>query len=464
MALDIPATAVDEAAMPCHDWRVLASKHDELWDLAVRPSGKLTSEELQERKREGERRLPAEVVGSLLLQHAALQSWAVAESAPNCAAATEAVASWLGKQSGLRLRRSDWTVLLEVCTGAEDGLADLALPRVDFLEWPKFIVDMGRGRGCPSLGTLCARRLMREPEAWGLRLPKFKAQRELCERRGGGVGFHAARFSAHDPFPQLVPGSALRSAQFSDAWPYRLLRLKQRMRVIHQHPNKRLGTGAIVWGAAVAFCEELERRGCNYMEGKRVIELGAGTGVCALQAALLGARAVVATDLLSPGAVEEQSEAVEAFERDGGLPDDSLLRLIEKNFAANAAALPPPEQQLRRAVPLLWGNASQEARVLELCGGGCDMILCSEVAYDSSVFPLLLKTLIQLMSASRNNGSSCCVLMCHYPRAQGGNDEPEIREFERQAIAAGLAVDVRDVVGVTTGQHYVFHELRLVDS
>lgn len=55
------------------------------------------------------------------------------------------------------------------------------------------------------------------------------------------------------------------------------------------------GTGATVWPAAMVLLKYLERN-FALINGKRVVDLGSGTGVTSLAAALLGARHVVCTD------------------------------------------------------------------------------------------------------------------------------------------------------------------------
>ncbi|XP_009294376.1 protein N-lysine methyltransferase METTL21A isoform X2 [Danio rerio] len=55
---------------------------------------------------------------------------------------------------------------------------------------------------------------------------------------------------------------------------------------------KRLGVAAVVWDAAVVLCMFLEM-GKVDLKGKRVIELGAGTGLVGIVAALLGANVTI---------------------------------------------------------------------------------------------------------------------------------------------------------------------------
>lgn len=55
------------------------------------------------------------------------------------------------------------------------------------------------------------------------------------------------------------------------------------------------GTGSSVWDAAIALSMLLEKS--REPLGKRVLELGAGTGLCGIYASTLGASSVVLTDL-----------------------------------------------------------------------------------------------------------------------------------------------------------------------
>jgi predicted nicotinamide N-methyase len=56
------------------------------------------------------------------------------------------------------------------------------------------------------------------------------------------------------------------------------------------------GTGATVWPASVILIKYLERHAVALLHEKRVVDLGAGTGVTSIAAALLGASHCVCTD------------------------------------------------------------------------------------------------------------------------------------------------------------------------
>ena len=58
------------------------------------------------------------------------------------------------------------------------------------------------------------------------------------------------------------------------------------------------GSGGIVWEAADALLRWLDvRYAPSGLKGCTVVELGAGTGVCGLACAMLGAKRVILTDL-----------------------------------------------------------------------------------------------------------------------------------------------------------------------
>lgn len=56
------------------------------------------------------------------------------------------------------------------------------------------------------------------------------------------------------------------------------------------------GTGATVWPAAVVLTRYLERHATTLLRDKRVVDLGSGTGITSIAAALLGAKEVICTD------------------------------------------------------------------------------------------------------------------------------------------------------------------------
>jgi len=341
-----------------------------------------------------------------------------------------------------------------------------------------------------------------------------------CRLGGAGVTFFPSRLNPHDPFTLVSPPSSsnarnerskhLRVAQFCCDWPWRVISLAGKPRRVFQSLQGSLGTGAVVWGGAVALCDELGSRGASRM---RVVELGAGQGLGSLCSLLLGARTVVATDLVpateaaavregeeqtGAGTVVEMGAALagggEEGARGGG---SSLLDLIAKNMATNAHAFPHNTDTAHQeaaglgkrwhVAPLVWGDAVQTERVLGLAGGACDLVLASECAYDELCFGDLLATLKALSSepsppprtppgrgdsptesgSSARSGDSCVglsateVLLSHYPRTQAGGAQPELRAFERQAREAGFAIARFCSFAASTGVEYELHSMRM---
>ena len=330
-----------------------------------------------------------------------------------------------------------------MCLSADDELSTVRLGRTDLTPWPaeveKIILspDTSPSDGAeerrityppvPPLRALCARLIAREYAAFSPSLASIDGTvsgkgdnlstmsiRHDIHRFGGGVRFHPARICPHDPSELGVVGGAdvgpaalgwVREAGWSASWPYRVLRLAGQPRRVNQFVDawhtKRVGTGAQVWGGALALCEELERRSSecsnetstatsNWMAGKRVVELGSGQGVGSLAAALLGAAAVVSTDLLPDPLQSDGSSVGAAGKCFGG----NLLDLIAMNRNLNSRFIPnlrclgperPNESNVSEnlatlsgptwaVMPLKWGDIAGTKAVLDVLGGSCDLV------------------------------------------------------------------------------------------
>jgi len=125
-------------------------------------------------------------------------------------------------------------------------------------------------------------------------------------------------------------------------------------------------TGLLVWPAARAFSAHL----CLHPEivrGKRVVELGAGTGLAGLVAAALGAKEVVMTDLTA------------------------TLPLLKRNVERNAAAVTTPMS----ALELRWG--AEEGPGAEL--SDFDVIIACEIVYqhDAETYEALVRSMKKLL-------------------------------------------------------------------
>ncbi|KAM6038931.1 EEF1A lysine methyltransferase 3 [Theristicus caerulescens] len=200
-----------------------------------------------------------------------------------------------------------------------------------------------------------------------------------------------------EPEAEGAGAGALRSvfprdpALFADAFPVeRRYRFCGRRLRIAQHHGPRLGPAACVWEAALSLCRFLEEQRCDF-RGRRVIELGAGTGIVGILAAFLGGDVTI-TD--QPAAL------------------DQIRENIGLNFPGAAPGRP-------RARALVWG---QDAGAFP---GGYEVILGSDIFYHPPSFPPLLGTLRRLCAPR------ALALLCAKMR---GGDDGGARRFFRQML------------------------------
>ncbi|CAL1597875.1 unnamed protein product [Knipowitschia caucasica] len=127
---------------------------------------------------------------------------------------------------------------------------------------------------------------------------------------------------------------------------------------------KKLGVAAVVWDAAVVLSMYLEL-GSVELKGKSVLELGAGTGLVGIVAALLGANVTI-TD------------------REPAL--DSLSTNVKTNLPADMLGSASVSE-------LTWGEDLQRYPA-----GGFHLILGADIVYLENTFAALLETLKYLCS------------------------------------------------------------------
>ncbi|NXH16893.1 EFMT3 methyltransferase, partial [Bucco capensis] len=148
---------------------------------------------------------------------------------------------------------------------------------------------------------------------------------------------------------------------FADAFPVQCrYRFCGRVLRIAQHHGPRLGLAAAVWEAALSLCRFLEEEHFDF-RGQTVIELGAGTGIVGILAALLGGDVTI-TD--QPAALEQIRENVEL------------------NF--------PGEGPRPRVQALVWGQDEGSFP------RGFGVVLGSDIVYEAPAFGPLLRTLRHL--------------------------------------------------------------------
>jgi predicted nicotinamide N-methyase len=132
----------------------------------------------------------------------------------------------------------------------------------------------------------------------------------------------------------------------------------------------------VVWRAAEAFNAELITAPRKAeLKGKRIVELGSGTGVCGLLAARIGGNATVLTD--------GSEDSVEA---------------LEESIALNKFG----EQQHVDCARLIWGDVQTTKELKAKFGGEFDVCVATDVIYEAAAVKPLLVSASELVSS--NNG------------------------------------------------------------
>jgi len=181
-----------------------------------------------------------------------------------------------------------------------------------------------------------------------------------------------------------------------------------------------------IWGAGAALGRHLINTGLP--DRPEVVEVGSGTGVAGLGAAIAGASRVVLTDL----------------------PD--VVGRLEKQIERNQTVLAGSDVS---AAALAWGSASAAAAV---CDSGVDLVLAADVLYsgEAEVQASLRATLVALAKPR-----DATILHAYEERW------PEIVQMWRDGIASsGLRVVSEIVLDAPwmapDGEYSGFRERRLV--
>ncbi|XP_077997737.1 protein N-lysine methyltransferase METTL21A-like [Glandiceps talaboti] len=129
-----------------------------------------------------------------------------------------------------------------------------------------------------------------------------------------------------------------------------------------------IGVAAVVWDAAIVLCDYLEKsvkKSKLNLSNQRLIELGAGTGLVGMVAALLGADVIVTDRQMA-------------------------LKQLQENINRNLKPTGDSSEIRINVQELDWGQN------LEDYAEPFDIILGADIIYIKETFPDLLKTLIHL--------------------------------------------------------------------
>jgi predicted nicotinamide N-methyase len=183
------------------------------------------------------------------------------------------------------------------------------------------------------------------------------------------------------------------------------------------------GTGATVWPAAVVMIKYLERHSESILKGKKVIDLGSGTGVTSIAAAVLGAQHVICTDG-EPRVVQLARDNIErATQQLGGHTGESESN--EASSSSTTIADCTVESQT-----YWWGTGTIQN------GDACDVMLVADCVLPK-LYPIapLVEALDQLMVNSN------AVAIFSYEHRYYADYDPRIK-FQELAAAKDLVVEV----------------------
>jgi predicted nicotinamide N-methyase len=184
------------------------------------------------------------------------------------------------------------------------------------------------------------------------------------------------------------------------------------------------GTGATVWPAAVVMIKYLERHSESILKGKKVIDLGSGTGVTSIAAAVLGAQHVICTDG-EPRVVQLARDNIErACKQLGGHTGGSGSNEPSSSSSTTIA-------DCRVDVQTYWWAAGTIQN-----GDACDVILVADCVLPK-LYPIapLVEALDQLMLTPN------AVAIFSYEHRYYAEYDPRIK-FQELAAAKDLVVEV----------------------
>ncbi|EQC27346.1 hypothetical protein SDRG_14870 [Saprolegnia diclina VS20] len=146
--------------------------------------------------------------------------------------------------------------------------------------------------------------------------------------------------------------------------------------------------GHCVWDAALVLAEYLQRHAQPWQQA---VELGAGVGLVGMTLSAIGVTDVVLTD--------------QAY----------CLPLLQKNVEYNFGADRRP-----RVLELQWGEAETNLSP--------DVVVASDILYNASVFPLLVRTICQLLASPES------VMLMTYETRNAAMEADFIQQLEAQGL------------------------------
>lgn len=202
--------------------------------------------------------------------------------------------------------------------------------------------------------------------------------------------------------------------------------------------------GGKIWPSAVALCQYLASNdSATPREDTQCVELGSGTGSVGLYAAALG-YPVILTEHRPPLSAVMTSVAYSVDGTPEELSDvksDRLLKLLQTNVEANAHLF--KKEQYPVVMELDWINNDTVSNVASITtkGRGFDLILASDVTYDSPLHQPLADTISGLLTRNSSTSANSKCLVSHQQRRTDLNgSDSHLKEFEKSLTKAGLTI------------------------
>ena len=180
---------------------------------------------------------------------------------------------------------------------------------------------------------------------------------------------------------------------------------------VRELPNTGLGTAFTVWDGSIVLAKHLEHAYPGGLGGKRVLELGAGTGVVGLAASLLGAD-VLLTDL--PVALDNLRAGVRLNAR------------AAKGAPVEAQALDWFEPEKSEAA---WPDAARSV------ARGADLVVGADIVWVPELIAPLVRTLRFVADRRARGAVPLLVLIAHQTRSRS-SDAALFRELKAARFAA----------------------------
>jgi predicted nicotinamide N-methyase len=249
--------------------------------------------------------------------------------------------------------------------------------------------------------------------------PENKKQSDFVRKRISTLGWRN-RYS-QDEFYPIEIGTGTASAASATQYNFSVLQVQR------GELEGTYGTGATVWPAAVVMIKYLERHNESLLKGKKVIDLGSGTGVTSIAAAILGAKHIICTDgeprltQLAHDNIKRASQQLEGND----YPAVSVLNIPSASCTTTTIADCPIDVQT-----YWWGTGTIRN------GDNCDVILVADCVLPK-LYPIapLVEALDQLFVNPN------AVAIFSYEHRYYAAYDPRVH-FQELAAAKNMVVEV----------------------